>query len=138
VDDLVVLGACAFEEHGLAEAYSIFAGSGKGRRYGVMGTYGAPTSLPERVELAITVGMASPPPTNAERDDGRFRLHREAHEARAEVHQGVALVVELRGAARALGEHHEQAVVFEEPLGVLGQPGELPRARDHSDAKGTG
>jgi hypothetical protein len=72
------------------------------------------------------------------RDDGRAGLHREAHEARAEVHQGVALPVELGGAARALGEDHEEPLVAQQPLGVLGQARELPRARlAICDAKGT-
>ena len=64
------------------------------------------------------------------RDDGGLRLQREAHEARAEVDERVALLVELRRAARALGEHHDEAVLLEEPLGVLGQAHELPRPRE--------
>jgi hypothetical protein len=101
--------------------------------YGVMGTYGAPNSAPSVYELTI-VGMASPPPRKPNGHDGRLRLHREADEAGAEVHERVALPVELRGAAGALGEHHEQAVVVEQALGVLGQAREVPRALDHSDA----
>ena len=43
---------------------SSFTGSGSATPYGVMGTYGAPTSFPSHSEFAI-VGTASPPPRNA-------------------------------------------------------------------------
>ena len=74
------------------------------------------------------MGMASPPPMKAKGTIGRAGLQRQAHEAGAEVHQRVAVLPELGGAARALGEDHQQAVVLEQALGVLGQAGELAAA----------
>ena len=41
----------------------------------------------------------------------------------------LALAKELGRPARALGEHHEQPLFAEQALGVLGQAGELARAR---------
>src|SRR5690606_24862375 len=60
-----------------------------------------------------------------ERDDRRARRHRQAREAGAEVDQGVAIAVQLGGAARALREHHEEPLRLEQPGGVLRKAGEV-------------
>ena len=58
-------------------------GSGTARRYGVIGTYGAPSSLPSAYAFSI-VGIASPPPRKANGTIGVLVCEREAHEAGAE------------------------------------------------------
>ena len=75
------------------------------------------------------VGNASPPPSTANGTMGVFVLSARRTKPDAELDERVALAKELRRPARPFGEHHEQAVVLEQPLGVLRQPGEVARAR---------
>jgi len=74
-------------------------------------------------------GKGLTPPEHGDRNDGRLRLQRQANEPAPEVDQRVAVAKQLGRTACSLGKHHEQAVLVQQALGVLGQPGELTGAR---------